>query len=62
MTGETKENVAAPKDPPDGRPAGGAEDEAYQPPKLTYVGNVHALLAGTGMSPTTDGVKGTMRP
>jgi len=41
----------------DGQPAGGAPDATYQPPTLVYVGNVHALLAGTGPSPTSDGNK-----
>ena len=31
-------------------------------PVLVPLGNVHALLAGTGSSPTSDGTKNTHRP
>ena len=46
--------------PPSGQPSEPAPRAAYQPPTLTYVGNVHALLAGTGLSPTSDGNKGSL--
>jgi len=58
MTRESDDDVAAPEAPADGPPAGGTTSDAYQPPRLIYVGNVHALLAGNGMS-TPDGPKGS---
>ncbi|HEY4186785.1 MAG TPA: hypothetical protein VGP07_17030 [Polyangia bacterium] len=33
----------------------------YEAPVLVPLGNVHALLASTGTSPTSDGGKGGMR-
>jgi hypothetical protein len=56
MTRETDDNVTGPEAPADGAPAG----DVYQPPRLIYVGNVHALLAGSAISGTPDGPRASM--
>lgn len=60
MTPEGKENAVA------AAPEGREQDQqtgpsVYEPPALIALGNVHALLAGTGASPVLDSNKVGMR-
>jgi hypothetical protein len=60
MTDEINNGLENIEPPKHGEPSNDESGTIYRPPSLTYVGNVHALLAGTGPSPTSDGNKGSI--
>jgi len=61
MTTPTDETTIESPAPGDG-PGGDVEVESspYAPPRLTYVGNVHSLLAGQGSIPVPDTHRGSI--
>jgi hypothetical protein len=60
MARETEDRTKDQQVPKDPESAAEVPGVHYQSPRLTYVGNVHSLLAGAGPSPTPDTNKGSI--